>query len=302
MAYVYQEILLPHGDHTIRKSPSIDHRGFPSNRGIQVTGPDADQTSSVTASEWSLAWQTWLKTPLGQELLRQEYALLSELCMELFGYQLLQVGELGSDTAYLDASPARSRSVIGLGGPTSQQQVQLLSSSGALPVKSASVDAVILPHSLDFSVDPHQLLREVERILIPEGHLVILGFNPISLWGVTRLVMRVLHRGDRMPWCGSFLSFFRLQDWLSLLGFDLERTEVLMFRPPVQRESIMQRFHFLDEMGQGYFPMLAGVYGVRVVKRVSTLRPIGLTSHRFLSLRSARNRSMEPTTRGVGRS
>jgi len=250
---------------------------------------DSHALSSMAPSEW----QDWLKTTLGQELLRQEYSLLSEFCKELFGYRLVQVGELGSDPSYLEYSPAGSKSIIGLDHPQQMQKVQALSSSLALPLMTDSLDAVILPHSLDFSLDPHQLLREVERVLVPEGHLVILGFNPISSWGMAHIVKR---RSGKLPWSGQFLSYVRLQDWLSLLGFDMERTEVLMFRPPIQRESMLQRFQFLDAVGARYFPMFAGVYAIRAVKRVSTLRPVGLI-RRISRLRPSRNRAMEPTTR-----
>jgi hypothetical protein len=123
---------------------------------------------------------------------------------------------------------------------------------------------------LEFAADGHQVLRETERVLIPEGRVVIMGFNALSLWGGWRLI----RRGQRgAPWCGQFLTPFRTADWLSLLGFQVEMQETMMFRPPWRR-ALLQELSFLESLGKRYWPLLAGVYAIRAVKRVSTLTPL----------------------------
>ena len=170
----------------------------------------------------------------------------------------------------------------------------LLGDARQLPVATDSVDAVLMPHTLDFSPKPHQVLREAERVLIAEGRLIILGFNPWSLWGLWRLV----HRGpSRIPWCGHFLAMRRLHDWLRLLGFKIEQTRHLMFRPPFGGRRMMTQLEFMERLGQHFWSPLSGVYVVQAVKRVSNPKPVGLAWKARARLLGGR--VAEPTTRGA---
>jgi hypothetical protein len=121
---------------------------------------------------------------------------------------------------------------------------------------------------------------------------VILGFNALSLWGAWSLMRR---RQQRMPWCGNFLTPFRVNDWLSLLGLDIEMQEMMMFRPPWRR-ALLQQLSFLDSMGSRFWPLLGGVYAVRAVKRVSTLTPLRRTWNRRRPVLAGG--AVEPTVRG----
>jgi SAM-dependent methyltransferase len=226
-----------------------------------------------------------------------ERELLAELAGGLFGYQLVQLGSLGPGQDYLAGCPVQQKTTVDLFGCLSD--AQLCAQPEHLPLASACIDAIILPHTLDFAEDPHQVLREAERVLIPEGRLLLTGFNPWSLWGLWRLLRRPFRRARRqVPWCGHFLSYPRLQDWLTLMGFDIERTDVRVFRPPLRREAALKRLGFVERIGQRYLPMLAGVYVLQAVKRVSTLRPVGPVWRRAPAL----GRPMvEPTARGLGR-
>jgi hypothetical protein len=136
------------------------------------------------------------------------------------------------------------------------------------------------------------VLRESERVLIPEGRVVVLGFNSMSLWGVRNLVQR--GRGP-VPWSGNFLSSFRIGDWLSLLGFDIEMQETMMFRPP-WRLTRLQQMSFMESMGRRFWPLLGGVFAIRAVKRVSTLTPLRPTWKRRSPVLAGG--AVEPTTRG----
>ncbi len=141
----------------------------------------------------------------------------------------------------------------------------------ALPFDVKSIDVVLLPHTLDFASDPHQVLREVDRVLAPEGHVVILGFNPLSLWGIRRLVAR---RRGRVPWCGNFFGRHRIKDWLALLEYELTGGHMLYYRPPVQNEAVMDRLYFLDKVGDRWWPMMAAAYLVVAKKRVFGVTPL----------------------------
>jgi SAM-dependent methyltransferase len=234
----------------------------------------------------------WFNNSPGQILLAQERACLERVLPELFGYYLLQLGQIEAGAPLAAPSRARTKVLLDL---TAEPGLGVLFARGdaaQLPVASDSVDIVLMPHTLDFSRDPHRVLREVERVLIPEGRVIILGFNPWSLWGLWRLPR---YRSGRIPWCGQFLSPRRVHDWLSLLGFDLERMQFLMHRPSLKRAGLMQRLEFLERIGQRYWAPLGGVYLVQGVKRVSTLtpiRPAWKARPRMLGGRVA-----EPTTR-----
>jgi len=213
----------------------------------------------------------WFEELPGRLLLEQEIACLEELMADRFGYYLLQAGYPGGRPGYLLASRISKRVVVDCVGPVPGLALKVQGELERLPVATDSIDAVLLHHTLDFTRDPHQVLREAERVLIPEGRILVVGFNPWGFWGWWRVFRR--SRG-RLPWRGRFLSQKRVQDWLSLLGFDLEITHRLMFRPPLTSSLLMQSLVFLEHLGGRWWPGLSGVYVLQAVKRVSTLTPI----------------------------
>lgn len=229
----------------------------------------------------------WYAAEPGSRVCTHEREALSGMVGDLFGYQLLQLGELGADMAHLAHCPVQRKTLVNHRAEPGQPGV-IVGDAQHLPVASDSVDAVILAHTLDFSPDPHQVLREVERVLIAGGRVIVVGFNPFSLWGLWRVFGR--WRGA-VPWCGNFLSYPRLNDWLTLMGFGIERMDVMEFRPPTRSA----RLEAVERMGRRVWPMLAGVYMVRAVKRVSRVTPI---RQRWSRLRVLGPRAIEPTVRG----
>lgn len=234
--------------------------------------------------ELGQAITAWFATPPGERLAAHERDALDAMVGDLFGYQLLQLGELGGDMAYLSRCPVQRKTLVTHRADAAASSV-IIAHSQQLPVASDSVDTVILVHTLDFSPDPHQVLREVERVLIAEGRVIVIGFNPFSLWGLWRLVGR--WRGS-IPWCGHFLSYPRLNDWLTLMGFGIERMDVMEFRPPTRTGQ----FDAVERLGRRVWPMLAGVYMVRAVKRVSRITPV---RQHWSRLRVLGPRAVEPT-------
>ncbi len=234
--------------------------------------------------------ETWFGSRLGQSLLIEEQACLQAKAAALFGYHVVQVGAPSREFELLKQCPARNRVI--LHDATNQPDIDIRADPRYLPLASDSIDGVILPHTLDFSPDPHQLVREVERVLIPEGKVLLSGFNPWSQWGISRLFRR--HSGS-MPWCGHFFTPKRVQDWFSLLGFDLEEVVYLHYRPPIHNQLVMQKLAFMERLGQHAWPMLGGVYVIQAVKRTATMTPIRM--NRWRMKKRVLPTAAEPTTR-----
>jgi SAM-dependent methyltransferase len=201
----------------------------------------------------------WLESPTGLRLRAAEQAVAAEPLRRVFGSQLLQIGTWGRAEEFIGLAGTARRVVC---APAHAPGVQLVAEDWQLPVASHSVDAVLLPHTLERSGDSHQLLRECERILTGGGRLIVMGFNPWSLTGLRRL----LSRGAWPPEIEQLYSERRLRDWLSLLNFDItSRTRYF----PAFAESggrLRQRARRLP----GYY----GGYLLVAVKRVHAVTPL----------------------------
>ena len=141
--------------------------------------------------------------------------------------------------------------------------------AGAMPVASDSIDIVILPHVIEFEVDPHAALREAERVLVPEGHIVVAGYNAFGLMGAWSL----LHRHDA-PWNGRFYTAPQVRDWLSGLGFDTVASEGCFFRPPLPSDRVLRHLQAFETFGPRYWPGLCGTWFIVARKRTATLTPL----------------------------
>lgn len=216
----------------------------------------------------------WYRQPLGQEVLQSELELVGQQLPGMFGYHLLQLGDaLGEGLLVQSRIPHRMVMVDTL--PTTlintPQLEYLRGSAEQLPLATDSLDVVVMPHLLEFESNPHQVLREVERVLIPEGNLVILCFNPWSMFGLRRLLQGWR---DEAPWAGHFYTPFRLKDWLSLLGFDTVLLRHYFHRPPLQHSSLMTKLAGIESVAQRLSSPLGGGYMLVAKKRVSTMTPI----------------------------
>lgn len=224
------------------------------------------------------ALRDWFDDVLGAMLLEQEQAALDEVLQDLFGYYLLQLGWV-SPRDILTESRIRMRMVMDVDRPQGLDYPFVRARPEMVPLQGDSLDVVVLQHTLEFADDPHEVLREVDRMLIPEGHVVIVAFNPWSYWGAWRMLRR--RRKQRFPWCGRFLSVTRMKDWMGLLGFDTVQVVPLFFRPPLRHEGVMRRLRFMEGAGARAWPLLAGVNIMVAQKRVATLTPIKLRRWRL---------------------
>jgi len=215
--------------------------------------------------------QSWYRSELGQLLAEHEYAVLSEILPNLFGYHLMQVGRLCDDD-WLDTSRISHCAVMDFQPPrVLADERRLFGLPDQLPLQTDSIDVLVLPHTLEFSQRPHAVLREAERVLIPEGHLVMLAFNPRSLWLLWRWILG--WRG-KIPWCARFLSTNRLRDWLELLGFDVVQIQGYCYRPPIKNKAVMHRLRLLERLGKKVWPILGAGNVIVARKRVVTMTPI----------------------------
>lgn len=212
----------------------------------------------------------WYEQFPGRVLLHYEKQKLENILPNLFGYHLLQVGNYWNEYL-LESSRIPHKVVIDTDLSCQGRVSKLAAYPDQLPIQTDSIDVVLLPHTLELDPDPHQVLREAERILIPEGHLVLVGFNPISWWGIWRL-MRSWRK--QAPWCINFFSQTRIKDWLALLGFEIVKIEKYFFRPPIAHEKILHRLRFMEIIGNRYFNVGAGAYILLAKKRVARLTPI----------------------------
>lgn len=208
--------------------------------------------------------EDWFATPLGAYVLERESAYYEQSLADVFGFNAVQLGLPRRD--FLRASRMPLRFVL---SPEAGAAVR--ADFRELPLASGSVDLVVMPHVLEFSEHPHQILREVERILMPEGHVVIAGFNPRSLWGLRRLTTR---RPRPLPWSGQFIALPRLKDWLALLGFEVAGGRLACYAPPFGADQWRERFRFMEPAGDRWWAIAGGLYLLHAVKRVAGMRLI----------------------------
>lgn len=241
------------------------------------------------------ALRAWFADMLGTTLLDQEQEALDAILQDIFGYYLLQLGWV-AQRDILRQSRIRLRMIMDVDPPQDMEYPYALAVPEMVPVQGDCLDVVVLQHTLEFAKDPHQVLREVDRVLIPEGHVVIVAFNPWSYWGLWRLLR--WRRKRHFPWCGRFLSVTRMKDWMGLLGFDTVKVVPLFFRPPLRHEAVMRHLRFMDKIGSRLWPLLAGVNIVVAQKRVATLTPIKV--RRWRLQRSLVVDVVKPTSGSMG--
>lgn len=207
--------------------------------------------------------------PLGQQLAQAELSAMARELPNLFGYHLVVIDPPWPEVS-LDDSRIPHR-VIQRVEQLPDEAQQLSGDTENWPIMTDAVDAIVLPHTLELARDPHQVLREADRSLIPDGHLVITGFNPRSLWGLRRVLSR--KRGT-LPWSARFRSISRIKDWLGLLGFDVLQSRFLFQRPPLQSTRLLSRLQFLEPADGAGSLLLSGAYILVARKRSVIMTPL----------------------------
>ena len=215
----------------------------------------------------------WFATPPGRYLLAWERAQLDLAVADIFGYHALQLG-----LSELDALAANRMPHRWLATSAPVPGAAIVTDFSALPFPAASLDLVVLPHSLELSSDPHTTLREVERVLVPEGRVVICGLNPVSLWAFRQRrahLYRRLGLGKSFLPQEEFIGYWRLRDWLRLLGFEVEQGRFGCYKPALSNEKWLHHFDWMDRAGGRWWPILGAVYFLVAVKRVRGMTLLG---------------------------
>jgi SAM-dependent methyltransferase len=218
----------------------------------------------------------WLATPAGCYIHAWERACLDLLTADIFGFNAVQVGlpQLHALAANRMAHRWQTDQQVPSFLPIDSKPVVVLHDFAELPFATQSLDLVVLPHVLEFAAHPHQVLREVERVLIPEGQVIICGFNPASLWGMRQSLHRI---GGKcyLPSQGSLISLPRLKDWMQLLNMEVNEHYFGAYALPFSSYRWLNRCEFLERAGARWWPYLGAVYVVRAIKRVKTMTLIG---------------------------
>ncbi len=234
----------------------------------------------------------WFRTPPGRYLLDWEAARFDAAVEDCFGYHALQLGLPQLPALRVNRMPHRW---VALPEPMTGDEegvvapddgvgnvpaACLVADAAALPFPEASLDLVVLPHTLELSADPHQVLREVERVLVPEGRVVVTGLNPASLWGFRQgraHLTRSLGLGGELylPEAGEFIGPWRLRDWMRLLGLEVESEQYGCYCPAVRSEKWLARTAWMDRLGPRWWPIFGSVYFFVAVKRVRGMHLLG---------------------------
>jgi SAM-dependent methyltransferase len=257
--------------------PPTEDSGRPMSTGSPLENDTHVQTVSAQASA-AEDWSHWWRGTSGQYLLAWEQALIDERVSDIFGFNAFQCGTPELDALRSNRMPLR-RLVLGVQYAQQDELLRawlpvLIDQFEALPFESQSVDLLVLPHVLEQSHDPHQLLREAERVLRPEGRIIILGLNPFSLWGARHAVTGWLLK-PKLPVQTRMISLSRLRDWLKLLEIEFDRASFGCYRPLVHSPKTLQRSAFFEAIGDRFWPVCGAAYCVTAIKRVTGMRLIG---------------------------
>ncbi|WOH38254.1 methyltransferase domain-containing protein [Thalassotalea fonticola] len=209
----------------------------------------------------------WRDLPNGELIVQCIEQNLMPWWPRFFGYHLLKLGIL-SGAVNSEQSMIKHQVIVG----EANANAQVVAEIDDLPFLEHSVDACLLTQSLEFAVDPHHILREADRVLIPNGHLIISGFNPISLAGLNQLIP---FRRQELPWRGRFFTPMRVKDWLNLLGYEVIEDRRFLYSTLHSVINPENWWHKLwQKFAKNYLPSFGSVYLIIAKKRVHPLTPI----------------------------
>ncbi len=274
----------------------------------------SEEGSIQGMSEQIIDLAQWFHTPAGRYLREWELRHCDQAVADCFGYHALQIG--GETLPLLRNSRVKRRWLAGIETPEpalaadhglpvevpqevdatladeldaevcigelaheGQIPLSLVVEPMALPFAENSLDLVVLPHTLEASADPHATLREVERVLVPEGRLIVIGFNPVSLWGTQQWRSVLAQRMGSgapafIPDIDDLIGHRRLRDWLRLLNLEVDGGRFGCYRPGLRSEAWYERLRWMEHAGDRWWPILGGVYFIEAVKRVRGVRMI----------------------------
>lgn len=244
---------------------------------LQNSSKQTLDTQTLNNQANTQLWQTWQlfwDSHLGQAVLRAEAELLSPILEAQRGYHVLSVGACPAKPL-LASCTIKHQMEWRPSFATADHASCLIADPAHLPLPNDSIDLVLLHHSLELLARPHALLKEAARVTLPKGEILILGFNPYSLWRLAQILPKNLQTKPlQVLKSARFISQNKLLDWFEFLDLKQEERQRVFHRPPCNRLNILQRLETLDQrLDKKNWP-LAGIYLLRIKKRVgSPLRP-----------------------------
>jgi SAM-dependent methyltransferase len=208
------------------------------------------------AAKQEQAMSAWYRTDLGQRLIDAEKKLVARAISGRFASMIAQL-----DSGYHDA--LFEKRLFGSGILVSQLENRALcpvvrAEPENLPFEPESLDMVLMHHTLDICDDPYQVVREGAMALKPGGLLIVLGFNPYSIWGLRALLQG--RHGRANIWSSRFIRSGRVEDWMHLLNFELERHERHVFTLPYIRPRWLTQNRFFSKLQESILPFSGSVY------------------------------------------
>jgi len=213
-------------------------------------------------------FQTWYQTGLGHSLLQSELAAIASELDSVVGYYLVTQSPLKNMS--LDNHRVRNSLLIAPSLELGASDRTIVAKASELPFESDGIEVHVFHHTLDVSATPHDDLREATRTLLPSGKMIIIGFNPWSLWGFFRL----FSNSSKAPWCGRFISHQRIEDWLKVAGLTLDSKRFIYYEPPVQNTRWRLRFAWLERILKPLKLPCSGVYMMTATKQVKRYTPL----------------------------
>ncbi|MCK5918157.1 MAG: class I SAM-dependent methyltransferase [Cocleimonas sp.] len=220
---------------------------------------------------------SWYQGLAGQQALLKLDEMITEYLSEIFGYYCLNLGVLSGRKEFLKDS--RISAGFSIGGSKNKNDVIAIPEQ--LPIAADEVDLVIASHVLECSHNPHQVLREIDRVLVPEGHCILIGFNPYALMGAKRLLKSLFknklaaNKNDSLIDQTNYKtrSASHVRDWFSLLGFETLEVNYIGFRPTIKNEKIFTRSAWMEKWGEKLLPVLGSLYIIHAKKHMVAMRP-----------------------------
>jgi SAM-dependent methyltransferase len=226
----------------------------------------------------------WQAGALGRAIIGAEAQLLAQAFDDVFGLETLQLGRWGQGRELLARSRTRRQTLI---AESRCDEVDVVAQLTQLPVASASVDALLLPHSLEFETDPHAVLREADRVLVGEGQLLVMGFRARGPWGWRAAASR----HGFPPGLQRLLSEGRVRDWLVLLGYEIIAVQRYLYCWPIAPGDPAQPMPGALRRGW-FYPWPASAYLLKARKRLFSVTPL---RPRLRERRALLGGALEPT-------
>lgn len=202
--------------------------------------------------------RNWFATPLGRAWQATEERVCAELLERVFGLDCAVIHHDWPTAGFCAAVHAPNRRIHPLDAAVPER---------ALPFADGELDLIILPHTLDFSPLPHFLLRDVERVLNGEGHLLIMGFNPLSSWALRRWMWRRDFAQRISP-----ITETRARDWLNLLGMEIVDQRRYFRRPLIDQQRLLQACESVESWR--WTPWPSHAYALLAKKTLYGVRPL----------------------------